>query len=130
MGARGWTLYRNVVMPAAVPGYVGGLQQAWALAWRALMAGELIATGAVGTDSANVIIGKTHSSKDLSPASPRVLARSSAHPVVGTVSKAPLRGSVADVIGVGAEEKVGRVAAGRVVAGVADEKVAGILPAR
>jgi NitT/TauT family transport system permease protein len=48
MGARGWTLYRNVVMPAAVPGYIGGLQQAWALAWRALMAGELIATGAAG----------------------------------------------------------------------------------
>jgi NitT/TauT family transport system permease protein len=48
LGARGWTLYRRVVLPAAVPGYVGGLQQAWALAWRALMAGELIATGAQG----------------------------------------------------------------------------------
>jgi NitT/TauT family transport system permease protein len=42
LGARGWRLYRSVVLPAAVPGYVGGLQQAWALAWRALMAGELI----------------------------------------------------------------------------------------
>lgn len=48
LGARGWTLYRSVVLPAAVPGYIGGLQQAWALAWRALMAGELIATGAQG----------------------------------------------------------------------------------
>lgn len=48
LGARRWTLYRKVVLPAAVPGYVGGLQQAWALAWRALMAGELIATGAQG----------------------------------------------------------------------------------
>jgi len=48
LGARGWGLYRSVVLPAAVPGYVGGLQQAWALAWRALMAGELIATGAQG----------------------------------------------------------------------------------
>jgi NitT/TauT family transport system permease protein len=27
---------------------VAGLQQAWALAWRALMAGELISTGAQG----------------------------------------------------------------------------------
>jgi NitT/TauT family transport system permease protein len=48
LGASGWTLYRKVVLPAAVPGYIGGLQQAWALAWRALMAGELIATGAKG----------------------------------------------------------------------------------
>jgi NitT/TauT family transport system permease protein len=48
LGAAGWGLYRQVVLPAAVPGYVAGLQQAWALAWRALMAGELIATGAQG----------------------------------------------------------------------------------
>jgi NitT/TauT family transport system permease protein len=48
LGASGWPLYRRVVLPAAVPGYVAGLQQAWALAWRALMAGELIATGAQG----------------------------------------------------------------------------------
>jgi NitT/TauT family transport system permease protein len=48
LGARGWELYRSVVLPAAVPGYVAGLQQAWALAWRALMAGELISTGAQG----------------------------------------------------------------------------------
>jgi NitT/TauT family transport system permease protein len=42
LGARGSTLYRRVVLPAAVPGYLAGLQQAWALGWRALMAGELI----------------------------------------------------------------------------------------
>ncbi len=48
LGARRFTLYRRVVLPAAVPGYVGGLQQAWALGWRALMAGELIATGGKG----------------------------------------------------------------------------------
>lgn len=48
LGAGGWELYRNVVLPAAVPGYVAGLQQAWAIAWRALMAGELLVTGARG----------------------------------------------------------------------------------
>jgi NitT/TauT family transport system permease protein len=49
LGARGGELYRQVVLPAAVPGYVAGLQSAWALAWRALMAGELIVTaGAQG----------------------------------------------------------------------------------
>lgn len=48
LGARGWSLYRRVVFPAAIPAYVGGLQQGWAFAWRSLMAGELIATGGLG----------------------------------------------------------------------------------
>jgi len=48
LGARGWNLYGRVVLPAAVPGYLAGLQQAWALAWRALMAAELLVTGARG----------------------------------------------------------------------------------
>ncbi len=42
LGARGFGLYRHVVLPAALPGYVGGLQQGWAFAWRSLMAGELL----------------------------------------------------------------------------------------
>ena len=48
MGARRWTLYRRVILPAAVPGYILGLQQAWALGWRALMAGELLLTATGG----------------------------------------------------------------------------------
>jgi NitT/TauT family transport system permease protein len=48
MGARGWTLYRRVVLPAAAPGFWSGLQQGWAIGWRALLAGELISTGARG----------------------------------------------------------------------------------
>jgi NitT/TauT family transport system permease protein len=42
MGARGLRLYRHVILPAALPGFVGGLKQGWAFAWRSLMAGELI----------------------------------------------------------------------------------------
>ena len=50
LGADGWPLYRHVIFPAALPGYIGGLQQAWGFAWKALMAAELIvaAAGAVG----------------------------------------------------------------------------------
>jgi NitT/TauT family transport system permease protein len=50
LGADGWELYRSVIFPAALPGYMGGLQQAWGFAWKALMAGELIvaATRATG----------------------------------------------------------------------------------
>jgi NitT/TauT family transport system permease protein len=42
MGARGLTLYRHVILPAALPSFVGGLKQGWAFAWRSLMAGEII----------------------------------------------------------------------------------------
>jgi NitT/TauT family transport system permease protein len=50
LGADGWQLYRHVIFPAALPGYIGGLQQAWGFAWKALMAGELIiaAVGSTG----------------------------------------------------------------------------------
>jgi NitT/TauT family transport system permease protein len=46
MGARGLNLYRYVILPAALPSFVGGLKQGWAFAWRSLMAGEII--GIVG----------------------------------------------------------------------------------
>lgn len=42
LGAVGWGLQRSVVFPAALPGYMVGVQQAWGFAWKALMAGELI----------------------------------------------------------------------------------------
>lgn len=42
MGARGLSLYRHVVLPAALPAFLGGLKQGWAFAWRSLMAGEIL----------------------------------------------------------------------------------------
>ncbi|HUP74155.1 MAG TPA: ABC transporter permease subunit [Acidimicrobiales bacterium] len=42
LGARGFSLMRSVILPAALPSYVGGLKQGWAFAWRSLMAGELL----------------------------------------------------------------------------------------
>jgi NitT/TauT family transport system permease protein len=49
LGAQGWQLYRSVIFPAALPGYVAGLQQAWGFAWKSLMAGELIVKGVQAT---------------------------------------------------------------------------------
>jgi NitT/TauT family transport system permease protein len=43
LGARGLDSVRFVLFPAALPGYVSGLKQGWAFAWRSLMAAELIA---------------------------------------------------------------------------------------
>jgi NitT/TauT family transport system permease protein len=42
LGARGVARYRYVVLPAALPSFIGGLKQGWAFAWRSLMAGELL----------------------------------------------------------------------------------------
>jgi NitT/TauT family transport system permease protein len=42
LGARGLRAARYVIMPAALPGYLGGLKQGWAFSWRSLMAAELI----------------------------------------------------------------------------------------
>lgn len=42
LGADRITFYRFIVLPAALPGYLAGLTQGWAFAWRSLMAGELL----------------------------------------------------------------------------------------
>ena len=42
LGAQGIDRYRFVVLPAALPSFIGGMKQAWAFAWRSLMAGELL----------------------------------------------------------------------------------------
>lgn len=42
LGARGFAAFRYIVLPGSMPGFVGGLKQGWAFAWRSLMAGELI----------------------------------------------------------------------------------------
>ena len=42
LGARGFTRYRHVVLPAALPSLLAGFKQGWAFAWRSLMAGELL----------------------------------------------------------------------------------------
>jgi len=44
LGARGLALARHVLLPAALPAYIGGLRQGWAFSWRSLMAAELIVT--------------------------------------------------------------------------------------
>jgi NitT/TauT family transport system permease protein len=42
VGANGLSLYRHVILPAALPNIVTGLKQGWAFAWRSLLAGELM----------------------------------------------------------------------------------------
>jgi NitT/TauT family transport system permease protein len=42
MGLSRVALYRHLILPASLPSFVSGLKQAWAFAWRSLMAGELL----------------------------------------------------------------------------------------
>ncbi|MFC0599108.1 ABC transporter permease [Streptomyces palmae] len=44
LGARGLRGAWHILLPAALPGYVAGLKQGWAFAWRSLMAAEIIAS--------------------------------------------------------------------------------------
>ncbi|MEI7026491.1 ABC transporter permease [Paenibacillus sp. y28] len=41
----GWRMFSQVMVPAAFPHMMNGVRVAWAFAWRALVAGELIAKG-------------------------------------------------------------------------------------
>lgn len=42
LGAKRFDAFRYVILPAALPSFVGGLKQGWAFAWRSLLAGEII----------------------------------------------------------------------------------------
>ncbi|MFI6562431.1 ABC transporter permease [Streptomyces sp. NPDC050534] len=44
LGATGLRGAWHIVMPGALPGYLAGLKQGWAFAWRSLMAAEIIAS--------------------------------------------------------------------------------------
>jgi NitT/TauT family transport system permease protein len=55
LGAGRWAMYRHVILPAALPGFVAGMKQGWAFAWRSLMAGELLVQ-IRGTQSIGVLM--------------------------------------------------------------------------
>lgn len=49
MGTSKVNIYTKVILPASIPELISGLKQGWSFAWRALMAGEIIAvTGKPG----------------------------------------------------------------------------------
>jgi NitT/TauT family transport system permease protein len=45
LGASRLQMAVQIILPAALPGYLGGLKQGWAFSWRSLMAAEIIAVG-------------------------------------------------------------------------------------
>lgn len=66
LGATGWTRIRLVLLPAALPGFLGGLKQGWAFAWRSLMAAELIVQTGLGTGLGQILdLGRVTSDMSL-----------------------------------------------------------------
>lgn len=50
MGSSGFHLFRTIIFPASIPQLIAGLRLAWALAWRGVLAGELLGgSGGLGT---------------------------------------------------------------------------------
>lgn len=48
MGAKGFSLFRYVLIPAATPTLIMGIRQAWSFAWHALVGAEMLITTLVG----------------------------------------------------------------------------------
>jgi NitT/TauT family transport system permease protein len=67
MGLRGITLYRYLILPASLPAFVAGMKQAWAFAWRNLMAGEIVVQVA-GVSSLGVLLEGDQDQLDLTSA--------------------------------------------------------------
>lgn len=44
MGAKGFALFRHVMIPAATPSLILGIRQAWSFAWHALIGAEILIT--------------------------------------------------------------------------------------
>ena len=67
MGLRSFALYRYLILPASLPSFVAGMKQAWAFAWRSLMAGELVVQIA-GSLSLGVLLNGDQEQLDLTSA--------------------------------------------------------------
>jgi len=48
MGAKGFHLFRYLMIPAATPALIGGIKQAWSFAWHALIGAEILMAASIG----------------------------------------------------------------------------------
>ncbi|HEX5977923.1 MAG TPA: ABC transporter permease, partial [Nitrososphaeraceae archaeon] len=48
MGAKGFSVFRYVMIPAATPSLLVGIKQAWSFAWHALIGAEILIAASVG----------------------------------------------------------------------------------
>jgi NitT/TauT family transport system permease protein len=48
MGAKGFSLFRHVMIPAGTPSLLVGIKQAWSFAWHALIGAEILISASIG----------------------------------------------------------------------------------
>ncbi|WP_231129002.1 ABC transporter permease [Candidatus Nitrosocosmicus hydrocola] len=48
MGAKGFSLFRYLMIPAATPALIVGIKQAWSFAWHALVGAEILMAASIG----------------------------------------------------------------------------------
>jgi NitT/TauT family transport system permease protein len=48
MGAKGFHLFRYLMIPAATPALISGIKQAWSFAWHALIGAEILMAASIG----------------------------------------------------------------------------------
>ena len=68
LGARGLASVRYVLLPAALPGYLAGLRQGWAFAWRSLLAAEIIVQSADLGHSLGFLLKNAQDTNDMAGA--------------------------------------------------------------
>jgi sulfonate transport system permease protein len=67
MGLSRVAMYRHLILPASLPSFVSGLKQAWAFAWRSLMAGELLVI-ILGQPSIGALLSAAQDQSDMASA--------------------------------------------------------------
>jgi sulfonate transport system permease protein len=67
MGLSRVATYRHLILPASLPSFVSGLKQAWAFAWRSLMAGELLVI-ILGQPSIGALLSAAQDQSDMASA--------------------------------------------------------------
>ncbi len=67
MGLSRVAMYRHLILPASLPSFVSGLKQAWAFAWRSLMAGELLVI-ILGQPSIGALLSAAQDQSDMATA--------------------------------------------------------------
>jgi NitT/TauT family transport system permease protein len=67
MGLSRVALYRHLILPSSLPSFVAGLKQAWAFAWRSLLAGELIVV-ILGQPSIGALLSADQDQADMASA--------------------------------------------------------------
>lgn len=65
MGAKGFALFRHVMIPAATPSLVLGIRQAWSFAWHALIGAEMLITTLYGLGHILMIGREFNSMEDI-----------------------------------------------------------------